>query len=311
MKKERWVMYNSKPYAFLKRKGLAFFALFILLVTCTLALYTENAVAYEVSTVNYRLLADTQTVNNQTGYVLRDASLGAGASAVQTVAGTHTVTFAYRVWVCSLNDIDLIVDLTDFAIRNSAGEGYQNASASVNEYMLSAGYNNLRVGIFVSFSGGSYLPVAYFVGDQIIEKKINAETWTLQLYTESVQNASGTYAYAYWGDSLADSRLFNVEYTDLLPQEHGLIQMATGDWIYGVIFPYAFLIGYPIMWGVCMLFLGNMVYGRYRRFEPVLIMLLLFGGSGGLGMLIPEAGYRLLYLIVIFVTTVVLYRLFR
>ncbi len=289
-------------------------AVMLLAFVCVVSLM-QPVGAYTTSTVNYRLLSSTQTVNDETGYILRDASASSNASATQNIAGSATVTFAYKAWLCYIDE-DTPTLLTgisevDFAARPSTGEGYQTANVTVTEQTLVAGYTNLKLAVYVKFDDGEYLPVAYFVSDQIIEKKLNAATWSFTLYTKSVQNASGTYATAVWGSSAAYSRLSGVAYTDLLPQEKGLITMATGEWVYGVFLPYAFLISYPILWGVTMLFLGAMVYGRYRRFEPVLVMGLLYGGSGGLGLLIPEVGYRLLYIIVVFVITVILYRVFR
>jgi len=284
----------------------------VLFIACALCA-CETAQAYTNITVTYRLLPTTQTVNEQTGYIIREASAVSNISATQNIAGTAQATFAYQIWLCISNRTPsmLTADYVPFATRAAAGEGYQNASVSISENSLVAGISNLKVGVYVKFDDGKYLPVAYFVGDQLVERKINSATWTLTLYTMLVQNGSGSFASAVWGGSNSYSRLSGVEYTEALAQEKGLNLLASGEWILGLAFPYAAFIGYSIFWGVTMLFLGIMVYGRYRRYEPVIVMLLLYGGSGGLGLLIPEIGYRLIYSVVVFVITVILYRVFR
>lgn len=292
------------------KRSLIFFSavtLIFLMSTC------NTAAAYDNVTVDYRLLDEPVSIDEMSGYGLAEASAGSNTSAVQNLAGNFDVTFSFKVWlhVSGRTPTELTDGYVMFDTLTTPSVGYQNASFTVNEHVLVSGISYLRLGIFVQFDTGEFLPVAYFFSDKLVEKKINSAEWTLTLHTNLTRSEEDTFAAITWGGQNSVSELTGVEFTEALMQEKGLNLFASGEWVLGVVYPFTAFIGYSVFWGITMLFLGIMVYGRYRRFEPVFVMLLLYGGSGGLGLLIPEIGYRLLYIIVIFVVTILLYRLFR
>ena len=89
-----------------------------------------------------------------------------------------------------------------------------------------------------------------------------------------------------------------------------MYQGSKGDLVAFALYPYMFWIG-NIFYGLALLFFGGSMYLRYKRFEPVLILIVIFGGVGGLGFLIPVVAYRLFYFILLFIIAVVLWRLFK
>jgi hypothetical protein len=76
-----------------------------------------------------------------------------------------------------------------------------------------------------------------------------------------------------------------------------------------IIYPYSIIGGDILFYGLTLLFGTGIYYLRYKRFEPILIMVIL--GGGLLGALIPDVAVRMFWFLLLFVIAVVLFRVFH
>jgi hypothetical protein len=65
------------------------------------------------------------------------------------------------------------------------------------------------------------------------------------------------------------------------------------------------------VYGLGFLFVGGVLYLRHKKWEVILVCLFLFGGAGGLGFLIPDIAYRLLYIVTALALTWLLIKVFK
>jgi hypothetical protein len=195
-------------------------------------------------------------------------------------------------------------------LRNGEGEGFQSALVSIGDYPMSLGLESLKVVMYVRLSGGAWLPSAVFTTDRLMYKGLNGATWNFTMYTKVAYAALDTVASAYWGSTAYASGIAGPTFIQPLPQEVDVFRLQSGDWIGAVLAPYMIFAG-DLVYGFGLLFIAGALYLRHKKFEVILVALLLFAGSAGVGFLIPNVAYRLLYIVVAFVIAYVLYRVFR
>lgn len=268
------------------------------------------------SMADYFFLGYTHSVLNVTGYATSEQAGWTYASAQQTFTGTGTVEYGFKAWVLHSDSSppDYIVGsaLSPDAVltRGSAGVGMQNASVYVSGHPLVIGLNALKISMYVRFDGGDWLVLATFVSDLLVQKAIVAGNWTFNMYTSVTTDGADTVASAYWGDQTRLSGIGGVVFTDPLPQEIALYKGLTGDWIGMFLYPFVYIIG-DIFYGIILLFVGGNLYLRHRRFEIILIMLVLWGSTSGIGLLIPFEGFRIIYIIALIGIAALIYKVYR
>jgi hypothetical protein len=141
--------------------------------------------------------------------------------------------------------------------------------------------------------------------------RIIASTWQFNLYTNKSLDGSGnTIATATWGDSTHQSGISGLSFKTPTPQEIAIYYAGRGDWIHAILYPYMIYAGEAV-YGLGFLFVAGVLYLRHKKWEVILVCLFLFGGSTGLGFLIPDAAYRLLYIVVAFALTWLLVKVFK
>jgi hypothetical protein len=267
-----------------------------------------------VSPANFYFLSYTHTVNNVTGYGASRQSGWTSQSAHQTFSGNGTVTFAFQAWLIhsdSEPNEPLIGDQpTAVLIRTVDGEGMQNASVAALDKSLVIGMNAIEIVVYVNFNGGEYLRLATFVSDRLVERELVGGTWTFDLYTKVSSASNTTTATAYWGDQTYKSGIGSVYFIDPLPQEVALNSAMNGDFVSAILYPFTYIIGDIFYALIFIAVLGNL-HLRYKRIEIIVIFFLLWGGSSGIGLLIPVIAYRIIYIILLLGIAAVLYRVFR
>jgi hypothetical protein len=174
---------------------------------------------------------------------------------------------------------------------------------------LAVGKDALKVILYVRLDfgqqEGDWMPLASFVSDTLNQKKISSGTWEFQLYVKRYYDGTDTYAYAYWGNTNCLSLITGMEFTSALPQEVALARGAGGDFFGMIMYPYMIVAG-DLIYGLAFLFGAGVYYFRYKKFEPVLVIVLLLGEI--LGFMIPDIAWRLFYFLLLFVFAVVLFR---
>jgi len=264
----------------------------------------------------YYFKADSHTINGVTGYNLQLTS-GFSHAYVQQNLGlsNDSVQFGFKAYminstgaaVSAITGADQVALLT----RSVTGEGYQVGIVSVPDVAMNLGYESIKIEMYIRLSTRAWLLSVTFTSDRLMYKGLIAGNWAFDVYTKTEVDPSGnTLATAYWGSQPFKSSVMGLHFIEPLPQEVALWKMANGDWLGGMFYPYMLIVG-DAFYGLGLLFVGGVLYLRHKKWEVILIALLLFGGPAGLGFLIPDIAYRLVYLVVAFVIAVVLYRVFR
>lgn len=258
--------------------------------------------------------SDTFYCNNITGYGLHTGNTATYATVSDVTDGNATSSVGFRVWHVNYrgNLTELTTGTPNATVtRLTNSSGYQYGGWACSEKTLTLGADALKVIAYIQFGSGDWEAVATFITNPIAAKAIFSSTWNFSVYTTREYNATSnqTTATFVFGSLDRTSAISGIIFWDPTPQEVALALGLRGDWVQMVLYPFLYLIG-DLFYGCGLLFLSVTYYLRFKRWEPVLIMILLFGGGGLFGYLIPNIAYRILYVVVLFVIATQLYRLF-
>lgn len=256
--------------------------------------------------------SDTYVNNGVTGYGLDFLNTDYHTNKSDTGTGDVTVYYGFRVWLVTFREE--ATELTSGSpaatiSRSNENEGYQQGNWTCSETDLQLGFDCIKVIVYIKFGSGDWQAEATFISDQLEYKKIETSSWVFTVYTKRsvMGNTEGGLVY---GSNSFNSGISGVSFTSATPQEIALARGTAGDWVAMTLYPFLYVLD-TLFYGLAMLFLGGVYYLRYKRWEPVLILIVLFGGGGALGFLIPNAAFRLLYITILFVVAVILYRVFH
>lgn len=259
--------------------------------------------------------SDTFHTNNVTGYGLHTENTATYATVSDVADGNLSSSFAFRVW--HVNSRGTLTELTDGSpsatvTRSANGTGFQYGSWSCSEKTLTLGADALKVIAYVRFGTDDWEAIATFISKTLAEKAIYASTWNFSAYTtrEYNETSNQTTASFLFGSLNMSSCISGIDFWNPTPQEIALALGLQGDFVTMFLYPFMYLIG-DLFYGVGILFLAVLYYLRFKRWEPVLIMILLFGGGGLFGYLIPNIAYRLVYIVILFVMATQFYRLWH
>jgi hypothetical protein len=282
--------------------------------TWTMTPYTGTLPEVEVYS-QYYFLSDTHTVNNVTGYNMQLTS-GSTLTYAQQNLGTENDTVQFGFTAYMVNSKGSLTSITGtnpiaYLSRTETGEGFQTGVVAISDMTMNLGYESIQINMYVRLGIRPWLLTATFTTDRLLKKGLIASTWAFNVYTKtSLDNSSNIIASAYWGSSTIKSSVMGLHFVEPLPQEIALWKASTGDLIGGMLYPYMLIAG-DLVYGMGIFFVAGVLYLRHKKWEVILVCMLLFGGTGGIGLLIPDAAYRLIYIVVAFVITIILYRVFR
>jgi hypothetical protein len=248
--------------------------------------YNSTLIGYALEPTNTR---------NPTG-----VSMGVSASAF----------FGYRVWL--LHQRGTLTELTSgvpvaVTSRIADGAGYQTAYWTPPETLMVLGYDHLVIVGYQSEDGASWNAKGSFISHTIMTNRLYASPWNFTTYT-SLSALTATFRF---GDTTtANSRIEGISFRVPLPQEIAMFYGTSGDFISMVLLPYTYLIG-NLIYSLVFLLVGGSFYLKHKRFEVILVLIVLFGSFQGSMLLLPDVVYRIILVIVILVITIILYRLFR
>jgi hypothetical protein len=259
----------------------------------------------------YYFITGTRTTNNVTGSKLDSSSGFALSTITRTNAGNCSVSYAFMVSIIkhdgSLVDV---TGITAIITRSDLGEGFQNGYATISYTTLALGYQALRVRLYICFDDGAWYASGDYVTEILVEKAVDTSTWNFTVYTKRSLDANVTSAQFMFGDQSHNSRIGNVAFIDPLAQEIALWKLQSGDIVGGVLYPFMLYTG-NLIYGLGIMFVSGVLYLRHKKWEVILVCFLLYSGGSGIGYLIPDVAYRLVYIVIWFVLTIVLYRVFR
>ena len=258
--------------------------------------------------------SDTQTKFGVTGYKLSPTQSSSGTSDLRTVddSQAYNISYGVRIWNINWNETQTeLTSATPVAIvsRTSNGYGIQSASwtYSGNEVL-----DVIIVKVYQRFGAGAWSLRATFIMGDYLEAK--TPTFTFRYWTErdtfNYDSTWKTSSFFRWGSATHNSRV-DVSYTEPNPWEIQAHRLNEGNLIQFVVYPYVYIIG-NVFYGLCFLGLGMTLYKRYENIVPVAIILMFFGGTGGVAtMLIPAVGLQLGWLVMVFGLAVLLWSLVK
>lgn len=286
------------------------------IILTVLALLSSSILAGAVngqSAINYYYTSTTHTVNDETGYAISTSMGSTSASIATTFSGAGTVDIGFRAWLVHSDSQpaeSLIGDSPTALITcdsNSTGLNYSTASIPTKSLVLNL--NALKVTVYMRFDGGDWLAKASFITDTLISKELTGSTVTFYLYTNTTITTNTTVTF-YWGNSAYQSGLGGLTLKEVLPQEHALALGFGGDFIGMIIYPFTYIIG-ELFYGLLLLGVAGNLYFKQQKVTALLVMLLLFGGASGIGLLIPVVAYRTVYILALLIFAAILYKTFR
>jgi len=280
----------------------------------SLLIYAETQSPVYVSdalTGTWYMRSDSHTSNNVSGYKLSETQSTTGTYNSRSKSGGFSIYYAVRVWIVFSDSQLELTDGEPVAIvsRNIDGEGIQSANWTC------PGYANIidavMVKVYQRFSDETEWNLrATFVTYNQTLIKLPESTWTFHYYTVREEAEDSTLSRFYWGNSTCNSR---VQFQYYKPDAWELMMhhLSQGNLIGFITFPYFNLIG-NLFYGVLLLVMGATLYRRYESFVPIAIMMVLFGGVGGVvTMLVPAAGLHLAWLFMAFGLAILFFKLVR
>ena len=259
--------------------------------------------------------SNTITANGITGYELSASIDNTLSSATQNLGvSSDPVQFGFLAYM--VNSRNVSISLTGDAptaiiTRSTIGEAMDSATVTISETALTLGMNTINVKLYIRLGTSTWLLSAEYTTQRLMYTRLVAASWQFNLYTKTeLDTSNNTVASCYWGDSEHKSGISGLSFQIPTPQELALYYAGQGDWLHAVLYPYMIYAGDAI-YGLGFLFVGGVLYLRHKKWEVILVCLFLFGGSTGLGLLIPDVAYRLLYVVVALALTWLLTRVFK
>ena len=268
---------------------------------------------YTAQTGTWYMRSDSHTSNNVTGYKLSETQSATAESNSRSKSGTYTIYYGVRVWIVFPNgQLEELTDGTPVATvsRSAQGQGMQSANWTC------PGYTNIidavMVRVYQRFSDETdwSLRVTFITYNQTLIK-LPESTWTFYYYTARSIIEDSTFATFYWGSSSSYNSRVRFQYYQPNSWELMMYHLSQGNLIGFITFPYFNLIG-NLFYGVLLLIVGVTLRKRYEGFVPIAIMMVLFGGVGGVvTMLVPAAGLHLAWLFMAFGLAILFFKLIK
>ena len=268
-----------------------------------------------VSGVTWYYRSNTIVANGISGYELSATMDNSLSSVVQNLGvSSDAVQFGFSVFLVNSRNVSVSLtgDIpTAIIIRSTVGEGLDSATVGVSDMALVLGMNTIDVKLYIRLASSTWLLSAEFTSQRLMYTRLVGSTWQFNLYTKTELDASNNViASCYWADSNHKSGISGLSFQTPTPQELALYYAGQGNWLLAILTPYMIYAGDAI-YGLGFLFVGGVLYLRHKKWEVILVCLFLFGGTGGVGLLIPDVAYRLLYVVVALALTWLLTRVFK
>jgi len=244
--------------------------------------------------------ADTHTVNGILGYRLDETASSSDVYDSVSIEGASITYYGVRVWIVHENGaLDELTDGEPAAIvsRNQDGEGLQSATWNC------PGYNNIidaiMIKVYQRFGTGEWNLRATFITENNTLIKLPEATWTFSYYTkrEYYSTYDFTLSMLYWGGNYRT----RVEITYSEPSVYELMmwKLMKRDILGFIMMPFTYWLGFMAYGLLGLLPLGIGLYKIFDDFKATILGLLLIGGGAGgiIGMLLPQSGLQLSWIL--------------
>jgi len=261
------------------------------------------------NTYTWWMRSDTHTVNTVLGYVANVSHTNTPTYITQTAWGNNQTWWSVRVY--RITSTGSSIELTDGnninVTRTGAGEGLQTVTWTPDVTSITVGGDALELDINIKIGADVYVKKAVFMTSHLKTDEIINSVWTFYLYTKWQYSAPNTIASFYWGDLTYQSRIQNVQLAKLTPWEEQKYFLRAQDFVQFIISPWTYHIGNAV-WGVALLFVVGTTYFKYGDIRPVIVMVWLFAGTGGIiTILIPVVSLPISWFMLAFALATTLY----
>ena len=257
--------------------------------------------------------SNSHTVNNVTGYVLSETQTASSLN-LSEVNDLATVSWGFRVFI--LENGNYSTELTSgtptaLLTRTSNGQGIQNASWTPSVTSLHVGFDALLIRVYVKIGSDDWVFKAVFVSSLLMEKQLNSTAWVFSCYTtrnSTIALATGIFSF---GDGTFNSLVQGLAFQEPSMLDMMFYNMQNGNIIGAMLFPYTYLIG-GVFYLIALFFVCVPIYKRYESINPVLFIMLVFGGSGGvISLLLPVQALSVGWIIMVLAVAAILFRLVK
>lgn len=259
------------------------------------------------------LRSDTHIVGGTSYYQMNQTNTITSASYTMTVpSGTPIFQWGWRLYL--KNRHGALSEWTSgypvgIVTRNSFGGGLQTSIWMPPECVIDLGTCAVVAEIYVRNNGGSWLLIASFATDLLISRRLENYPVSLQLMT-AYSTMAQIYGTLQWGSNSypcgASIRFMNANEWEMFPY-----LFAKGDLILAVAYPFTVMIG-SLFYSLIFLMITGGIYLRFRSIRAVLVLWILFGGTGGVfNLMVGEYPMMIGWFVLGFALAGLLYTSFR
>jgi len=285
--------------------------------TSSASLYWGPLVSSTVSVTGSILYfrSDTHTINTEVGYILKDTQTTSGLAVSGTTVDVGvSVSWGFQVSIVGTSGaLTGISGDSPIAVltRSVDGVGIQNASWVIGETWLNMGFDAVMVKTYLKLGADDWVLKATHITSLLLEKKINSSTLVFSCYTEYSSTAYTTTGTLRFGNSTYNSLIQGIAFQEPTMLDWMLYNMQNGNLIGALLLPYTYLIG-GVFYIFVLLFVSVPLYKRYESINPVLFVMLVFGGSGGvISLLLPVQALSVGWIVMVLAVAGILYKLVR
>jgi len=258
------------------------------------------------------LCGDSHTVHDVTAYRLNETLSGDSKIIGKSRSGNLNVYWGIRIYILNENGETEITDGISAVVNRTAdGQGIQSCNLTVSHQILILAVSALKLNVYTKIGeDGDWQLLATFISDPLSKTAILSGEWTIEIYTRRYSTGSETYSYIYFGGSY-QSKISNIQLEEPDIFDWMSYKLRTGQLINFIILPYINLIK-DIFYGLMLLLICIPVYNRYHSFTPILIIFVIFGGTGGIiSLLIPQSGLQIAWILLVIGLAGLIYKALR
>jgi len=298
--------------------------LFLFLLSVLLASTLTVPEAYGSTTYTWYFCSSTHTVHGLTAYRLNETNTNIAETITQTLSGNVTVTYGIRVWKRDSSGTEHEITsgspVATFT-QTPNSDGYEHKSSTWQPTSVSVYNESIVVRVYVKPENGAWQTLAVFSTNPLfttLPKKLSTTTWNVTytynvLYTESNNK---TYARISFGQDDYYTKIENITFEDLNPYEQMMHWLNQGNFIKALETPFTYqssiLVTTNFLYSTMLLMCCVTLYNRYKNVNIILLLFILFGGTGGvLTAIMPASGLWISWIIFVLGLGGLLYRLFK
>lgn len=243
-----------------------------------------NPYNHPTSTLNLYMRSDTYNYSDISAYGLdTDYNNTYVSIPVSAASDNATVTYGFRVYLTSSSAVftELTSGVPAALISVSSNfTGQVSSSWVCPDTAVILGSQVLKVALYAKVDNGSWTLQANYITNPLMTKELMPVTWAFTLQTQMTQLTGNTTCTVTFGDTNHRSTVTGVVIVDPNYTDIQAWQWMRGDIVGLILGSYLHVMG-----GVFYILIFLMVFGglyfRHKNVGPIIVLVALFGGGGG------------------------------